>query len=215
MLEGLAVSSAAAPSIHYASEAPDNQPASSHNKIMHQRDHLPAVEIERLKLRCVRHADASRISELMTEPISRTLAAWPIPFTQKMAEIRIVDMQEAAGRRLATPFAVELRETEMLIGWVGITCHTEFPRCAKLGYWIGEPYQGRGYAKEAAVAAVAAAFEALDIEEVEAFVEVENTASCSVLRACRMNPIGERMIFAPARNREHLCTIYRIARLTS
>ena len=81
-----------------------------------------------------------------------------------------------------------------------------------LGYWLGAAHQGHGYMREAAPAAVAAAFGRLGLEVVEAAAQPENAASFAVLRSCGMVPAGECMVLASARGREELCLRYEIQR---
>ena len=53
-----------------------------------------------------------------------------------------------------------------------------------LGYWIGEPFQRRGYMREAILAVVHHAFTAMDLSRIEAACLPENTASRGVLEKC-------------------------------
>ena len=52
---------------------------------------------------------------------------------------------------------------------------------AELGYWIGEAYQGRGYATEASKVLIKRAFDDLGIERIFASYKCENAASKRVL----------------------------------
>ena len=55
-----------------------------------------------------------------------------------------------------------------------------------IGYWIGRPYWGRGYATAAAQAAIVLAFEILDLDAVTASHLVRNPASGRVMEKCGM-----------------------------
>jgi RimJ/RimL family protein N-acetyltransferase len=76
----------------------------------------------------------------------------------------------------------------------------------ELGYTLGAPWWGRGYATEAASAWLDAAFGQLGIDEVIALAEPANVASLRVLEKVGMQPFGER----PAFGRPHL--VFRITR---
>ena len=67
---------------------------------------------------------------------------------------------------------------------------------AEVGYWIGVPYWGNGYATEAARALVQYAFEELRLHRVHASHTANNPASGKVLRSVGMKYEG--------RMREHL-----------
>lgn len=148
----------------------------------------------------------------MTPSVSRWVASWPYPFTVEMAEDRVGDASElnAAGKALL--LAIERREDEALLGCIGVQREGHDPWRGGLGYWIGEPYQGQGYATEAAVGILGPAFRLLDLEVIEACAQPENEASFAIMRRLGMKPAGERMVFAPARQREELCLVYEIVR---
>jgi RimJ/RimL family protein N-acetyltransferase len=63
---------------------------------------------------------------------------------------------------------------------VGLAISDEH-RHAELGYWIGVPFWGRGYATEAARAAVAFGFETLRLKRIYAHHFAGNTGSQRVL----------------------------------
>ena len=86
----------------------------------------------RLKLRCVRGADAAAIAELMTPTVSQTLGSWPVPFTFAMATERIAEMREAASNGDALPLTVEQKHVSRMVGWVGVERQGQ-TRNAKLG----------------------------------------------------------------------------------
>jgi RimJ/RimL family protein N-acetyltransferase len=72
----------------------------------------------------------------------------------------------------------------------------EAHRRAELGYWIGVPFWGRGYATEAARAAVAFGFETLRLNRIYAHYFAGNTASQRVLEKIGMRHEG--------RSRQHI-----------
>jgi ribosomal-protein-alanine N-acetyltransferase len=61
---------------------------------------------------------------------------------------------------------------------------------AELGYWLGVPYWGQGYATEAVRALFAFASESLGLERLEARVLARNPASSMVLRKTGFVPAG-------------------------
>lgn len=65
----------------------------------------------------------------------------------------------------------------------------------ELGYTLGVPWWGQGYATEAAKAWLEAAFGALGIAEVVALAEPANGASLRVLEKVGMHRTGERSAF--------------------
>jgi len=175
-------------------------------------DLFKAVDTARLRLRCVRLEDAAPVSAMMTAAVSQWVASWPVPLTPEMATERITNARKAVADGRALPCAIERRGDGALVGWIGVTRETSHGRRAMLGYWLGEQHHGHGYMREAAPAMVRMAFQKLDLDVVEAAAQPENAASFAVLRGCGMAPVGERMIFAPSRNREEMCLLYEVTR---
>jgi len=69
-----------------------------------------------------------------------------------------------------------------VVGGVGFERLTDLStRTAEIGYWIGEPYWGRGIATRALEAATRIAFDGFDFVRLQAGVLSWNPASCRVL----------------------------------
>jgi ribosomal-protein-alanine N-acetyltransferase len=93
-------------------------------------------------------------------------------------------------RRLATEwkadegynFHVFEHQSGRLAGGIGLTqIRRGVAQTGTLGYWIGEPYQGRGYTTEAVGLIARFAFAGLQLHRVEAACLPENIASRRVL----------------------------------
>jgi RimJ/RimL family protein N-acetyltransferase len=63
-------------------------------------------------------------------------------------------------------------------------------RRGELGYWIGKPFWGNGYAKEAGRRVVAYGFEELELNKIEAAAFFTNPASWHVMRKIGMQQEG-------------------------
>jgi len=129
-----------------------------------------------------------------------------------MAEERIRQMCAAALQADALPYAIVLKEGQKLAGWATLTREAFDLRRGTLGYWLGQPYQGRGYTREAIPAVLSAGFEQLDLDVIEAGAQPENVRSFAAMRACGMTEARARMVYAPARGREELCLFHEISR---
>jgi ribosomal-protein-alanine N-acetyltransferase len=173
---------------------------------------FPRSETNRLILRRVNAADAVATAELMTPEVSCWLASWPFPLTEEVAGARILAARKWAVAGDAAPFAVVLKASGDLIGWVSIIRDRERPERGALGYWFGEKYMGNGYMREAAPIAIAAAFEFLKLDVIEAAAQQANSRSLAVMRGCGMKLVGQRMVHAPSRGRYELCDVYEIER---
>lgn len=76
-----------------------------------------------------------------------------------------------------------IRREGTLIGAIGLVGSAHHKR-AELGYWIGVPFWGQGFASEAALAVVTFARDVLGAKRLEAGVFVGNEASRRVLQKC-------------------------------
>ena len=175
-------------------------------------DPFRPLETARLRLRCVAAEDAAATAAMMTPEISRWLAFWPVPFTHDMAVARIAAARERAQAGDALPFAAVGKAGGALLGWVMLYRHSADRRRGSFGYWLGAAHHGKGYVREAAPAVLAAGFDLPGLDVIEAAAQPDNAASFAVMRACGMQPAGEKMVYAPARRRDELCRFYEIRR---
>jgi len=103
---------------------------------------------------------------------------FPHPYTEAEAERWIAICESNQGR--LTNFAIELQGEA--IGGIGyrllddVNCKT-----AVIGYWLGEPFWGRGIASAALRQATDHAFQSVSLERLEATVFEWNPASARVL----------------------------------
>jgi ribosomal-protein-alanine N-acetyltransferase len=95
---------------------------------------------------------------MMTAPVSRRLASWPVPYTVEMAERRIEEARGAAWNRRLLPLVLERRSDGVLLGWISVApASPAEPRLGMLTHWLGEAFHGQGIMREAAPPAIAAA----------------------------------------------------------
>lgn len=149
----------------------------------------PTLTTERLILRPMSRADAADLQRLVNdgEIASNTLSI-PHPYIDGLAEEWIDSHDEKFEKNIETIFGVTLRETGTFVGVMGV--RPEPHDQAELGYWIGREFWNRGYASEAAAAAIRYAFEVLGVNRVEAIHFTRNPASGRVMQKCGMHLEG-------------------------
>jgi len=102
---------------------------------------------------------------------------FPHPYTPANADAWI---QEVAGAYVPVQCAIEI-EGEV-VGGIGITLQDDVHRrSAEIGYWLGEPFWGRGVMTEAVRAFTAYAFSTFDLCRIYATVFECNHASARIL----------------------------------
>lgn len=144
------------------------------------------LETARLLLRSFALGDVPAITRLAgAKEIAATTAQIPHPYSEEDARTFVAKAGEdyIAGR--STSFALAVRSTGELCGAIGLH-KTESRNQAELGYWIGVPFWGNGYATEAARAAIGFGFETLLLQRIFAQVFVGNMASRRVLEKIGM-----------------------------
>ena len=83
----------------------------------------------------------------------------------------------------AYPFFIFRRADQRLVGGATLSqVRRGAAQATTLGYWVGAPYQNRGYTTEAVRTIVQYAFEDLNLHRVEAACQPENHPSQAVLR---------------------------------
>lgn len=103
----------------------------------------------------------------------------PYPYTEKDAEDYIKYVL-SSDKSKTFAFAITLEDT--VIGSIGVfRCDNIHFRTAEMGYYIGEPYWGKGYATSAVRQACEYVFENSDIIRIFAEPLAHNIASCRVL----------------------------------
>ena len=81
-----------------------------------------------------------------------------------------------------------------------------------MGYWIGKPYWGLGYATEAARALILHAFAESGFDYLTVGHFKENPASARVIAKLGFEPPGEILRDCAARGDKAQCLTYRLAR---
>jgi ribosomal-protein-alanine N-acetyltransferase len=152
----------------------------------------PRLRTERLILRAFTPKDAPDVQRLAGEwEVARTLLTVPHPYEDGMAEEWISEHASVFQRGEGVNFAVVLRERGELCGACNLLINPRDAN-AELGYWIGVPYWGRGYATEAAREVVRYGFEQLWLHRIYAGHFGNNPASGWVLKKIGMSYEGTR-----------------------
>jgi ribosomal-protein-alanine N-acetyltransferase len=130
-------------------------------------------------------ADAPRVQELCGDrALAQMTALVPHPYPPGAAEAWIGTHADERAAGAAYNYAITRQEDGLVVGAIVIGARAA--TTDSLGYWVGRPYWGNGYATAAARALVALAFSHLDFDVVSAAHLAANPASGRVLEKCGM-----------------------------
>ena len=140
---------------------------------------IPVLETERLVLRAPRLGDAKAIATLANDRrIAENTARIPHPYRLVDAEAFIAGVNIPGGE---TVFLITDSD-DTVLGGCGVGMGDG--QGPELGYWLGVPFWGQGYATEAVRAVIDYAFTELDLEFLSAGARVTNPPSRRVLEKC-------------------------------
>lgn len=148
------------------------------------------LQTKRLTLRPYEFSDIPTLVPLIgAREVAATTLRIPHPYTESYAQEFIADSQKDLSSGKGLRLGIVLRESSALCGGIGLRIDGDHQR-AELGYWIGVPYWGNGYATEAAQAVVKYGFETLELHRIFASHVSKNTASGKVLTKIGMRYEG-------------------------
>ena len=137
----------------------------------------PTLKTKNLKLRPSSLDDVEAISEILSNrAIVDTAMHIPHPFEMETAREWISKHQERYEEGVSVDFYIDHLETKRLIGVLHIDIDAE-QKHAEFGFYIAEPFWGRGYASEAVTSALKYSFKHLAIERVFAWCLCRNEPS--------------------------------------
>lgn len=150
----------------------------------------PTLHTERLILRPFGLADVDVVQELAgAYEVALNTSSISHPYPEGAAAMWIGTHQAHFDAGDAIHFAVTRHRGEHLIGAMGLGIRRDHRR-AELGYWIGVPYWGQGYATEAARAVIAYGFREIDLLRITASHFRRNPASGRVMQKVGMTKEG-------------------------
>jgi ribosomal-protein-alanine N-acetyltransferase len=152
---------------------------------------FPELNTERLKLRKIKLSDADSLLKYMNnKKISENILNIPYPYTEESVIARMNFILQGFKNKERYVFSITLKDPESipvaigtgaeLIGQIGLHLVEGHDR-AEIGYWVGEPFWGKGIATEACAAILKFGFEILKLNKIYATHFTENPSSGKVL----------------------------------
>lgn len=134
-------------------------------------------------LRLFAPADAPGVQALAADAqVAEPTASIPLPYSPGAAAAWIATHDADRQRGTLYTYAITGTDGAALIGAIALRPVADLHD--NIGYWIGRPYWGHGYATAATMAVTALAFGYLDCETLTASHLERNPASARVLEKC-------------------------------
>lgn len=147
----------------------------------------PDLRTERLLLRQWRHDDLAPFADLNAD--RRVMEHFPAPFSRAESDDMVDRLRAHFSAWGFGLWAVEVVGGPSFIGFAGL-CRPRFEApftpCVEVGWRLGAAHWGRGYATEAARAAVAFGFAHAGLEEIVSFTVPGNHRSRRVMEKLGM-----------------------------
>jgi RimJ/RimL family protein N-acetyltransferase len=178
------------------------------------------IATARLRLRVARAGDEEQLFPLFDNwEVIRWLSAPPWPYRREDMENFVRAQQSTGPEEAETRFVIGL--DAILIGLIGVRMRpaSSIQRNPgpNVGYWLGQPYWGRGYMTEVLRGVVAHVFATTAHDEIHAGVFVGNTGSLRAQEKLGFTPYGESMVFSNPQQKEmpHISTALTRARFAA
>jgi RimJ/RimL family protein N-acetyltransferase len=141
---------------------------------------IPTLETERLRLRAPTGADLDEWAAIMADPdVARYIA--PAPMTRDEAWRSIAGSLGHWALRGYGSWSIERKSDGVLLGRAGMINPEGWPGL-EIGWTLGKPHWGNGYATEAAAAAMRYAFLTQSLDRLTSNIDPENVASQAVAK---------------------------------
>ncbi len=148
---------------------------------------MVAIETARLILRRWRPEDRAPFAALNADPA--VMEHFPAPLAPDESDAMIARAEAHLDRHGFGPWAVEVRGGAPLVGFVGLVVPrfaAHFTPCVEIGWRLARAHWGRGYATEAARAALAYGFDVVGLAEIVSFTVPANVRSIAVMKRLGM-----------------------------
>ena len=159
------------------------------------------MRTKRLSLRELNDLDVRRVALLAGDyDVARMTARIPYPYSEFDARHWLNGMDQEGEFVRGIDYKGEL------IGLVGYSQNED--RSAEIGYWIGKPWWGQGFATEAAGALVNHCFRSARIPRLIGAHFIDNPASARVIEKLGFRCIGSSSAYCQARGHDVPALIY-------
>jgi len=165
------------------------------------------LETERLILDTWQMSDWTAFRPIATDPEVMRFITGGMPWTDGQIQTFVDRQVKLYAERGFCRWKLTLKDSRELIGFCGVGFWRDAPD-PEIGWWLARRYWGRGFATEAAQAAMRDALERLRLERIISIARPENAASTRIMEKlglkleCEFEDHGVRLVrYAMARSR--------------
>jgi len=171
------------------------------------------LKSNRLLLRQWTEGDFLPFAEICAD--EEVMAFFPKPQTQQESYEMAEKIQSLIKSRGWGFWAIEIPNKHKFIGFVGLHIPKDslpFSPCVEIGWRLSKSHWGKGYATEAANAALEYAFNKLNLNEVVSFTTLANVRSIAVMQKIGMRNTDQNFMHPDIENSHPLCehVLYKI-----
>lgn len=151
---------------------------------------MKVLETERLILRTWKEEDVQDYYEINLDP--KVIEFLLGSLTVDECRVFVEKMNKQFDEKGYTLFAVELKETGELLGFIGLNYtdfKSDFTPCVEIGWRLSSKYWGQGLATEGALASLKYAFEKCGLDKIISFTAVGNEKSVRVMEKIGMTRV--------------------------
>jgi ribosomal-protein-alanine N-acetyltransferase len=164
----------------------------------------PTLRTLRLHLRPWRDEDLAPFAAMNADP--RVMEFFPALLGREQSDAMVAGIREHFSGHGFGLWAVEVPGVAEFIGFVGLAIprfEAHFTPCVEIGWRLAREHWGRGYATEAARAALDFGFRDLELEEIVSFTTAANVRSRAVMERIGMTRSPEDDFDHPAVSEDH------------
>ena len=146
-----------------------------------------SLQTERLILRSWHDTDRAPFAALNADP--RVMEYFPSVLAREESDLFAAKISQRIDENGFGLWAIEVRGGAPFIGFVGLSrprFETAFTPCIEVGWRLAYDHWGRGYATEAATAALDDAFHRFNLDEILSFTSRQNQRSQRVMEKLGM-----------------------------
>ncbi len=175
-------------------------------------DPFPTLETERLMLREMTLSDQDDLFAMRADPRMHAYTDTTPDERVEQTSAYIEHMRKGVAENRWILWAISHKETNRVIGSVGIWNIDEAKHTAELSYGITPDYQSKGYMAEALTRALTFAFQTMRLAALEAYTEADNVPSRKLLERLHFAEVDRVDDTSADGKRVYHMIVYRLER---